>query len=145
MTPLLVSLLATVMFSTLLIMGAGPLAAAIGGWKRLAVFYRATEPFEGKKQLASGGMGLASYGFSLLLGVDVRGFSMETTGLVRTGHAPLFIPWSDVQAREVSGLFAPRVFVEFSKAPGVVLRLTKKTVLELKERSGVPQAFPEIS
>jgi len=126
------------------IVGVGPIAARLGGWKRLEEFYRASSPFEGNKILASGAMGAANYGFSLLLGADARGFSMETTGFVRTGHTPLFIPWSDVQPEEVSGLGGPRVLVEFAKAPGVVLRLRKKTVLELKEKSGSAQAFPGI-
>lgn len=145
MPPLLIPmLLMTLVFSVVVAIGAGPIAAAVGGWGQLANYYRATNPFEGKKRVASGGMGLANYGFSLLLGADARGFSMETTGFVRTGHAPLFIPWSDVKATEASGLFAPRVLVEFSRAPGIVLRLTKKTVLQLKEGAGAPQAFPGI-
>jgi len=138
-------LLMTLIISVVLVIGAGPIAAAVVGWRKLAEFYKASGPFEGKKIVASGGMGMANYGFSLLLGADALGFSLETTGLVRTGHAPLFIPWSDVKASKTSGLFAPRVFVEFSKAPGIVLRLRKKTVLELKEGAGTPQAFPGIS
>lgn len=126
------------------ILGAGPLAAAVGGWNRLAKFYRAPGPFQGAKQVASGAMGLANYGFSLLLGADAGGLSLETTGFVRTGHAPLFIPWTDLQAEEVSGLFGSRVFIGFSKAPGIILRLRKKTVLELKQKTGIPQAFQGI-
>lgn len=131
--------------SILVIIGAGPIAAATGGWKKLEKFYRATTPFEGEKRVMSGAMGIANYGFSLLLGTDARGFSLETTGFVRTGHAPLFIPWTDVRAREVPGLVGPRVLVEFAKAPGVVLRLTKKAVLQLKGISGASQAFPGIA
>lgn len=122
-------------------LGAGPIAARLGGWSRLAKSYPAAFPFEGKKLLASGAMGPANYGFSLLLGADARGLSLETTGFVRTGHKPLFIPWSDVTAREVSGLFYPRALVGFQKAPGVTLRLPKKTVLELKELAGCADAF----
>ncbi|HJT24295.1 MAG TPA: hypothetical protein VJ873_06940 [bacterium] len=136
---------AVLLISILVVIGAGPIAAKLGGWSRLAETYAAVRPFEGRKQLASGAMGAANYGFSLLLGADSQGFSLETTGFVRTGHAPLFIPWAEVKATETFGIFSPRVLVEFSKAPGVVLRLTKKTILELKERSEIPQAFPGIS
>ena len=134
-----------ILTSIVVIIGVGPIAAAVGGWKRLEGFYRANGPFEGNKIVASGAMGVANYGFSLLLGVDDRGFSMETTGFVRTGHAPLFIPWSDVKTTETPGALVPRVLVEFTKAPGVVLRLRKKTVLELKERAGSAKTFPDIS
>lgn len=144
MVPAFIPILAAVL-GILVVIGVGPIAARLGGWTLLAQTYAAIRPFGGRKQLASGAMGAANYGFSLLLGADSQGLSLETTGFVRTGHVPLFIPWSDVQAKEVPGLVGPRILVEFAKAPGVVLRLTKKTVLGFKEFCGVPRAFPGIS
>lgn len=136
---------AVLLVSILTIIGAGPIAARLGGWSRLAGTYAASRSFDGRQQLVSGAMGIANYGFSLLLGADSQGFWMGTTGFVRTGHVPLFIPWTDIRATEVPGWVGPRVLVEFSKAPGVVLRLTKKTVLKFKENCGIPQAFKEIA
>ena len=130
---------------TLVLVGVGPIAAALGGWTKLSKLYPAPQTFGGQKIRASGAMGIANYGFSLLLGADSRGLSMQTTGFVRTGHPALFVPWSDIRALEASFFFNWRVFITFSKAPEVVLRLRRETVLKLKELAGAPQAFPGIT
>lgn len=54
--------------------GVGAVAAKVGGWAKLAKVYVPPEPYAGEKALCSGGMGIAHYGFSLLLGGTTPGY-----------------------------------------------------------------------
>ncbi len=127
-----------------ILIGTGPMVARLGVWSTLAKVYPAPGPFKGKILLGSGRMGIVNYGFSLQLGADSEGLSLKAVNFIKTGHAPLYIPWKDISAREVEGPFYKRVLVNFQKAPGVVLGMPKSIIIKLKEMTGIPQVFPEI-
>jgi hypothetical protein len=124
---------------------AGVLAAKAGGWAKLAKFYPSLVPYEGERVLCSGGMGMANYGFSLLLGGNAIGLYLNVTPWIRLGHAPLFISWEDITAQEVQSLFYPRLMLSFKKCPGVVLRMPKKDGLKVRSLPGCEKAFPGIN
>ena len=92
----------------LVIPSAGVLAARTGGWAKLAECYPSQSPYEGEVILCSGGMGIANYGFSLLVGGNTSGLYLSIAPWLRLGHSPLWVPWEDITAEEFQGLFYPR-------------------------------------
>ncbi len=139
MPPFFVPILLLIVLITL--PSAGVLASRVGGWSKLAKVYAALTPYEGETVICSGGMGIANYGFSLDLGGNATGFSLNVTPWLRLGHTPLFIPWEDITAEEFQSLFYPRVLVSFKKYPGVFLRMTKKDALRVRSLPGCEKAF----
>src|SRR5581483_6633449 len=97
---------------------AGVLAALVGGWTKIAKVYPLLTPYEGATIVGSGGMGIANYGYSLVLGGNSAGLYLYVTPWLRLGHSPLFIPWEDITAEEFQSLFYPRVLLGFKKCPG---------------------------
>jgi hypothetical protein len=124
---------------------AGVVASKTGGWSKLAKVYPDVVSYVGEEVVCSGGMGIANYGFSLLLGGNYTGFSMKVTPWLRLGHEPLFIPWEDLAVEEIQGLFYPRVMISFKKCPGIFLRMPKKDALKVKALAGSAKAFQNIS
>lgn len=135
------------MLLTLLVIlpSAGVLASRIGGWSKLAKVYAPLTPYEGETVLCSGGMGLANYGFSLLLGGNSTGLFLNVTPWLRLGHSPLFIPWEDLMVEEFQSLFYPRVLISFKKCPGVYLRMPKKDALKVRNLPGCEMVFQGIN
>jgi hypothetical protein len=137
--PFLVAILAVVYpaLIVLIIYSAGFLAAALGGWKRLAKVYPAEGSFEGKTHsFVSGKMGLANYGLSLVTGANPRGLYLWVIAPLKPSHKPLFIPWDDLRASWFSFLFLKRIRLTFGKVPGVWLMLEEKHLLRLLDESG---------
>jgi hypothetical protein len=89
-------------------------------------------------------MGITHYGFSLLLGGNDSGLSLEVTPWLRIGHSPLFIPWEDMAVEEFQSFFYPRVLIRFQKCPGVFLRMPKKDALKVRNLPGCGKAFQGI-
>jgi len=116
---------------------AGFMAASGGGWNTLLPFYPTTEPFEGNlHSFVSGKMGLANYGSCLKVGVNDRGLYLWVILPLQISHKPLFIPWSEITAKQVQIFkFFTRVQLNFAKAPSVWLALGKPFILKLKEES----------
>ena len=117
------------------------IAARMGGWEKLAEIHEALTPYEGKVVIASGGMGIANYGYSLLLGGDSFGLFLNVKPWLRIGHKPLFIPWEDMTFQEAQSVFYPRVLVSFKKCPGIVLRMPKIDALKVRDLPGCQKAF----
>jgi hypothetical protein len=98
------------------------------GWGRLARHYLTREPFTGiKRHFRSGKIGLSNYSGCLTVGTNSEGLYLAVVFLFRPGHPPLFIPWGDVTARvKESWLAGPRLQLRFSRAPRVVLYVSKR-------------------
>lgn len=112
------------------------LLSAIGGWNRLAVQY-ATSPFGiGKRfRFRSAQFGGVSYGSCVIFGASTQGLSIAVLPLFRIGHAPLFIPWRDVSAREVKTWLFPSVELRFAKVPDVSVRIWRRLADQLFRES----------
>lgn len=123
---------------------AGFIASRLGGWSKLAKVYPDAVGYSGDEILCSGGMGVAHYGFSLLLGANYTGLSLKVTPWLRPGHEPLFVPWEDISTEEVQSLFYPRIMISFKNCPGVFLGMPKKDVLKVKAMSSSGKAFPTV-
>jgi hypothetical protein len=74
--------------------------AFMSGWRLLAKRFRLQGTFTGQKwTMQSARMRwLSQYNNVLTVGADSTGLFMATMFLFRTGHPPLFVPWSGLLA-----------------------------------------------
>lgn len=124
---------------------AGVIASRVGGWSKLAEVYAPLTPYEGETVVCSGGMGIAHYGFSLLVGGNSSGLYLWVTPWLKLGHSPLFIPWEDLMIEEFQSMFYPRLMISFKKCPGIYLRMPKKDALKVRNIPGCENAFRGIA
>ena len=92
----------TIVFSlTLLAMfvaGFGLILSKIGGWGKLANHYRARKAFPKPGWwFQSAGMGVVRYNFIIKAAAAADGIYIVPMFPLRLSHAPLFIPWDDIE------------------------------------------------
>ncbi|MCB9076221.1 MAG: hypothetical protein H6631_01365 [Anaerolineaceae bacterium] len=103
------------------------LLAVIGGWSRLAPYYQARSPFEGKKWgFRSGRMGMTNYNGVLTIGVNDYGLYLAVFPLFRVGHPPLFIPWYDITTSKSKKFFVSYLDFTFARMPSVTFRVPER-------------------
>lgn len=74
------------------------LAATMSGWRRLAEHFRSSAPFQGDiTSFATASLRLANYSGVLNLGASELGVYLVPMLLFRPFHAPLFIPWTQIE------------------------------------------------
>jgi hypothetical protein len=110
------------------------LIASLSGWKELASIYPATTGFVGTRyrfQSARMRAGM-NYNNSLTVGTDVYALYISVLSLLRIGHSPLCIPWSEIFASHKKGFFGKTATLEFRRCPSVHIiigeRLSRKLV-----------------
>lgn len=102
------------------------LVAMLGGWSRLAEYYRTQTRFEGQTwRFRSGRFGWAGYNGCLTLGANHEGLYLAVFPLFRVGHPPLFIPWYDITTTEKKGFLSAYLEFKFTKAPSVRLQIPR--------------------
>lgn len=112
-------------------------ALAQRGWNLRSKHYatcKAFPPPEMLIQFSSAAVGSASYGGVLTLGADHEGIYLVPMVLCRFGHAPLFIPWSDIVAREEKAGWRKMVRLRTNRAPDTQLLLIAKTYGRLEAK-----------
>lgn len=100
------------------------LIGLLGGWRSLSARYAGNATsFQGRTwTMCSGFMRLgARYNGVLKIGADTRGLYLAVLALFRPGHAPLYIPWEDIEIRERSGFLMPYMDFLFTRTD---LRIT---------------------
>ncbi|MGH9380057.1 MAG: hypothetical protein ACRD2Z_05545 [Thermoanaerobaculia bacterium] len=113
------------------------LLSAMGGWQRLAEHYVASARFSGERfYFCSAQIGYVNYGGCLTLGASPDGLYLAVFPLFRVAHPPLVIPWSDVIARESRRWFFAAVALEFAKANGISVRISRRLAQVLFDASG---------
>ena len=111
--------------------------AYLGGWHRLARQYKARSAFVGRRlrfqslQLR----GWCGYNGCVRAGADPFHLSLALWPILRLGHPPLLIPWSDVSARAESGRFIRVVVLHFAAEPGVAMRISERLAKKLAAES----------
>ena len=118
-------------------LGISFLLSAIGGWNRLALHY-ANSPsgIEKRFRFRSAQFGSVSYGRCVMFGTSIRGLSIAVLPLFRLGHAPLFIPWRDITAREVKTWLFPMVELRVAKVPDASVRIWRRLADQLFQEPG---------
>lgn len=82
------------------------LIAVIGGWHRLARYYRADhEPLGQWHSGLFAMLGIASYRGTLSLKVCAEGLYLQVNPLFKIAHPPLLIPWRDIEMDASGGNF----------------------------------------
>jgi hypothetical protein len=116
------------------------LLAVIGGWRTLARYYEAHEPFTGQRFWCRSGQlnRFCNYNGCLNLGVNPQGLHLSVLFLFAAGHRPLLIPWSDITVKEGKILFLKASYLSFAKAPKITLRLPHKLAQQIFTTPGAP-------
>lgn len=111
--------------------------AWIGGWRNLA------EAYPGKPQLEGGTWRFSSlefgywarYGNCVTLGGDREGLHLSMIWVFKAGHAPIFVPWSEIWVAGRSSFvgFFPKVALGFRKLPVLRLWISADLLREIQE------------
>ena len=133
--PVLFLLLATVLW-----LAVSLVMAYLGGWQTLATYYRAPGPFHGKQwHFSSASIRLVTYHNCLTLGANTQGVFISVWLPFRFRHAPLFVPWSEIDSVErCSKTVRPTVRFHFRRTPsatlGISLELARAMISETHGR-----------
>ena len=114
------------------------LLSAMGGWRALAEHYTAQSPFQGKRfRFRSAQLGgYVNYGGCLTLGAGPHGLYLAVLPFFRMAHPSLVIPWGDISAREARSWLFAAIELQFAKAPGASVRLSRGLAQALFDASG---------
>ncbi|MEO8746346.1 MAG: hypothetical protein ABI379_01620 [Rhodanobacter sp.] len=101
--------------------------AYMSGWRTLATYYRATEPFRGTRwRFSSASFRPLAYHQCLTLGANGRGLHVSVSFPFPFSHPPLFVPWSEVDSiehwREAA---TPMVRLHLRRAPSVTFKISQ--------------------
>lgn len=108
----------------------------LSGWRALAKLYSGYSTHLEKKlyfQSAQFRWGI-NYNGILIVGANMQGLHLSVLFLLRPGHAPLFIPWTEIRAEIRQGLL-PAVTLKFIRQPKVFLIIPKRLAETLQEMS----------
>lgn len=104
--PEIVAPFAFLLFFPLLWCGICWLLAQLGGWSRLAARYASHRTPGGQPlRWQSGSVGWVNYRNVLQLDVAHDGIHLGMPWLFRVGHAPLFLPWSELHGAREQRIF----------------------------------------
>lgn len=111
--------------------------AHFGGWSALSRWYAQVSGFGGRRfhfRSARFG-GWVGYNGALTIGADPVGMHLSVWPIFRVGHAPLFIPWSDVTVALEGQRWLAVVVLTFARSPGTTVRITHSLALRVAGES----------
>jgi hypothetical protein len=120
----------------------------IGGWRQLARRFRQSIPVVGTTwRFQSAGIHQyleSSYGSCLNVTANEDGIGLSVLILLRFGHPPLFMPWSEILVSQVRRLlFLKRVRLTFPEEPSVWIEINARLATKIQVALG-QQWFTEI-
>ena len=96
-----------------------------GGWWRLARQYRSRQATDGNRYwFQSASVGRAAYSGVLMFTVNPAGMRVSLFLPFRPAHPPIFVPWEDVDAKQVRRWWWNHVELRFSRVQDVPFRIT---------------------
>lgn len=100
------------------------LLSRLSGWGRLAEsFPHRFEPTGDILLFASARVGWVDYSAALILGVGEEGLYLVPMWLFRPFHAPVLVPWTQIEADAREGRRIPRVKLTFPGTPAPAIGL----------------------
>jgi len=114
--------------------------ARSGGWHALARHYAANGAFQGRRlhfQFAQFG-GWVGYNGALTPGADAGGLFLSVWPLFRPGHAPLYVPWTEIRASQEKRWLGDVVALRFAAEPDAIVRISMRLADRLAQASGHP-------
>lgn len=110
----------------------------VGGWRELASQYHMEHPFSGELfRFQSAQMrGRMNYNGCVTVGANVEGLYLSVLFVLRLGHPPLFIPWSDVSGTIKKRRWFSRLRLKFERCPSVPLVISKRLGERISHASG---------
>lgn len=111
--------------------------SALGGWKKLAAAYRATEEPPGPSfPWRSCRVGWVNYNNCVNFIAGTTGLHMTPALFLRLGHRSLFLPWSELDVVRTRGWILEYVELRAKRAPAVRLRLSRGLADQLLAAAG---------
>lgn len=119
------------------------LIANVSGWKILAARFTASQPFSGiQSRWQSARLRFfISYNNCLRIGADQTGLSIQPMWGMRTGHPPLFIPWSEIMVEQAQNWVLPD-YVRFSLGRSEQIPFTVRYSLFSKLHTAAGPSWP---
>jgi hypothetical protein len=101
--------------------------AFMGGWRKLAMTYRANHPFFGKKfYFQSASMRrMTNYNKVLIIGANREGLFISVLFIFRLGHPPLFIPWAEISIKAKEEKFFDRCELTPARCPDIPITISQ--------------------
>ena len=98
------------------------------GWRTLAGYYPLREPFHGRvHRFESLALGWGNYSGCVRIGSNADGLFLAVMLPFRPGHAPVFVPWSEVRSADfVRKWYGSWLELRFAGCPWVRLRLPER-------------------
>ena len=112
-------------------------ASRLSGWYALAKIYRLSSPFNGKLfRFRTLWMRFAThYGNCITTGVNSQGLHLSILFILRIGHDPLFMPWSEITTSEITSGFSKRIKLQFKRMPSVPIIIDRRLADDLSRES----------
>lgn len=111
--------------------------SALGGWRTLAKVYPQLTPPAGRTfGWRSGRLGSSNYNSCLWFVSGPAGLGLSVLFMFRIGHAPLFIPWTDVSVQLHEAWLGRYADFRFARAPEVRLRVSWTLAERLLDAGG---------
>jgi hypothetical protein len=116
------------------------LIAAVSGWKTLAARFRLQQSFSGRQRRWQSAQMRYYVGYNncLVVGADQSGFFLRTMWMVRTGHAPLLIPWNEITLSRIqtSWLMGNTVTLTLGRSEQIPFRIRASLATRLQSAAG---------
>ena len=112
--------------------------AHIGGWFKLARFYRSSGAFLGERWRFQSAQMRWKVGYNncLTVGASPEGLYLSVMFILRFGHPPLFVPWGDISVKVIKGFFKPALEFRFQQVPAIPLRVSEKLGQKIRASAG---------
>lgn len=113
------------------------LIGLLGGWGRLARAYPARGAFPRQRWHAQSiQFGWTNYGHCVTMAADASHLHLAVPLPFRPGHAPVAVPWPEVEVDEDPRWYRPPVRLRFRRLPGAAAYVSRALADKLREAAG---------
>ncbi|MCA9898847.1 MAG: hypothetical protein H6654_15950 [Ardenticatenaceae bacterium] len=109
------------------------LISRLGGWGSMAEAYPYREPLAAHCYALQGAILRYSFSYRNVVKIcaDAEGVYFSVLFLFRPGHAPFFVPWTEISGTKKQYFLFPVVDLRFQRTPNLPFRIYKRTADQL--------------